>query len=94
MSLYDVIRRPIITEKTTALTETGKYVFEVAKDAPKARVKEAVEMVFGVTVLQVNIMNVKGKVKRFGRRPKQQRSWKKAIVKLQPGDKIELFASA
>ena len=94
MNLYEVLRQPVITEKTTALAEGGKYVFEVAKEAPKARVKEAVELAFGVRVTQVNVVNVKGKVKRYGRRPKQQRSWKKAIVKLQPGDKIELFASA
>ena len=94
MSLYEVIRRPIITEKSTVLAERGKYVFEVALDAPKARIKEAVELAFGVGVVQVNVMNVKGKVKRYGGRPKPQRSWKKAIVTLKPGEKIELFASA
>ena len=94
MSLYNVIRRPIITEKSTLLAEDGKYVFEVAEDSSKAQIKEAVELAFGVGVLQVNVMGVKGKVKRYGRRPKPRRSWKKAIVTLRAGDKIELFASA
>ena len=94
MSLYDVIRRPLITEKSTTLAEDSKYMFEVSDDAPKARIKEAVELAFGVSVVQVNVMSVKGKVKRYGRRPKPHRSWKKAIVTLKAGDKIELFASA
>lgn len=93
MSLYEVIRRPIITEKSTALAERGKYVFEVAPNAPKAVIKEAVELAFGVGVVQVNVMHVRGKLKRYGGRPKAQRSWKKAVVTLRPGDKIELFAS-
>ena len=94
MSLYEVIRQPVITEKSTAMAEDGKYVFEVAKDSPKARIKEAVEMAFSVNVIQVNVMNVRGKVKRFGRHPKAQRSWKKAIVTLREGDSIELFGGA
>lgn len=93
MSLYQVVRRPIITEKSTLLAEGGKYIFEVAKDATKTRVKEAVEHVFGVGVVKVNVMTVRGKMKSFGRKPKRQRSWKKAVVKLRPGDKIELFGA-
>jgi large subunit ribosomal protein L23 len=94
MSLWNVVRRPVITEKSTVLAETGKYIFEVSSDATKARIKEAVELAFGVEVNKVNVMSVKGKVKRFGRRPKAQRSWKKAVVTLRPGDKIEMFASS
>ncbi|MCL0102185.1 50S ribosomal protein L23 [Dehalococcoidia bacterium] len=94
MSLYNVVRRPLITEKSTALSEEGKYVFEVSDDATKARIKEAVELAFSVNVVKVNVMGVKGKVKRFGRRPKPLKSWKKAVVTLKQGDKIELFASA
>ena len=94
MNLYDALRRPVVTEKSTLLAEQGKYVFEVADDAPKARIKEAVEAAFGVSVTQVNVSSVNGKVKRYGRRPKARRSWKKAIVTLKPGDKIELFASS
>ncbi len=94
MSLYNVVRRPVITEKSTLFAEAGKYVFEVSPDATKARIKEAIELAFGVGVTKVNVMGVKGKVKRFGRRPKAQRSWKKAVVTLSPGDKIEMFASS
>ena len=93
MSLYDVLRRPIITEKSTLLSERGKYVFEVAGSSSKAQIKEAVKLAFNVQVKQVNVMNVQGKVKRFGRKPTQQRSWKKAIVTLKSGDKIEIFGS-
>ena len=94
MSLFDVIRKPIVTEKSTSLAESGKYVFEVAGDASKTRIKEAVETAFSVSVAQVNVMNVRGKMKRFGRKPKQQRSWKKAIVTLREGQNIELFGGA
>ena len=93
MNLYEVLRRPVITEKSTLLAESGKYVFEVLREATKPMIKEAVQKAFEVTVKQVNVMSVKGKVKRFGRRPKAQRSWKKAVVTLNPGDTIELFAS-
>lgn len=94
MSLYGVIRQPVVTEKSTALGALNKYAFEVSGNASKANVKEAVEMAFGVQVTQVNVMTVKGKMKRYGRRPKAQRTWRKAIVTLKQGDKIELFASA
>ena len=93
MSLYDVLRRPVITEKSTLLSEKGKYVFEVSDSASKAQIKEAVKLAFKVQVTQVNVMNVQGKMKRFGRKPTQQRSWKKAIVTLKAGEKIELFGS-
>ena len=93
MNLYEILRRPVITEKSTLLAENGKYVFEVRRDATKPMIKEAVQKAFEVGVRQVNVMSVKGKVKRYGRRPKAQRSWKKAVVTLNPGDTIELFAS-
>ncbi|GBD23891.1 50S ribosomal protein L23 [bacterium HR29] len=88
---YSVLRRPIITEKSTALAAQNKYVFEVDPRANKAQIKEAVEIAFGVRVKAVNTMNVRGKARRFGRRVTRQPDWKKAIVTLQPGDKIELF---
>lgn len=88
---YSVLRRPIITEKSTALASQNKYVFEVDPRANKAQIKEAVEIAFGVRVKAVNTMNVRGKARRFGRRVARQPDWKKAIVTLQPGDKIELF---
>ncbi len=93
MNLYEVLRRPVITEKSTLLAERGKYVFEVSRDATKWMIKEAVQKAFEVDVKQVNVMSVKGKMKRYGRRPKPQRSWKKAVVTLKQGDTIELFAS-
>ncbi len=94
MSAHDVLRRPVITEKSTRLAERGKYVFEVARGANKVQVKEAVQQAFTVGVTQVNMMNVLGKMKRFGRRPTRQPSWKKAVVTLKAGDKIDLFGNA
>ena len=94
MTLEKSLRRPVITEKGTLLAESGKYVFEVADNASKAYIKEAVEAAFGVAVTTVNVMNVKGKVKRYGRQPKARRSWRKAIVTLREGDKIDMFASS
>ena len=91
MHLYDVLRRPSITEKGTVLQTDGKYVFEVADKATKPQIKQAVEAAFKVKVTSVNIMTVRGKKKRMGRREVQGQSWKKAIVTLQSGDKIELF---
>jgi len=91
MHLYEVLRRPLITEKNTDLQIHGKYVFEVAEEANKTQVKQAVETAFNVDVTAVNIMTVQGKKKRMGRREVQRPSWKKAIVTLKPGDKIELF---
>jgi len=91
MHPYDVLRRPLVTEKNTAMQMQGKYVFEVADRANKAQVKEAVETAFKVEVIQVNVMTVHGKRKRMGRREVQKPSWKKAVITLKPGDKIELF---
>ncbi len=91
MHLYEVLRRPLITEKNTVLQAQGKYVFEVAGEATKHQVKQAVEKAFKVKVTGVNVITVPGKTRRVGRRQVQTRSWKKAIVSLKPGDKIELF---
>jgi len=89
--LYEVLRRPLITEKTTLLKEEDKYVFKVAKGATKHQIKEAVEKVFKVKVTKVNVIIVHGKTKRMGRREVTGPSWKKAIVGLEPGHKITLF---
>jgi large subunit ribosomal protein L23 len=94
VTLHSSLHRPVVTEKSTVMAEAGKYVFEVADNASKAYIKEAVEAAFGVAVVSVNVMSVHGKMKRYGRRPKPRRSWKKAIVTLREGDKIDLFASA
>ena len=88
---YAILKRPLITEKSTLMQEDGRYVFEVAKTATKLEIKEAVQESFGVTVIKVNTMNVKGKMKRFGPRFSQKRSWKKAVVSVAPGDSITLF---
>ncbi len=88
---YAVLLRPIITEKTTVLTGQDKYVFEVDIRANKNQIKEAVQVAFNVRVAEVNTMTMKGKPKRFGRRVVNRPDWKKAVVTLVPGDKIELF---
>jgi|TARA_B100001971_G_C17850933_1_gene363326 large subunit ribosomal protein L23 len=88
---YEVLRFPLITEKNTLLQSQGKYAFEVAREANKQQVREAVEVTFKVKVAKVNMMVVSGKQHRVGRRQVLSPSWKKAIVSLRPGDKIELF---
>jgi large subunit ribosomal protein L23 len=89
--LYEVLRRPLITEKGAGLQEQNKYVFKVAAGANKPQIKQAVEKAFGVTVTAVNVMTVHGKTRRVGRRQVLTPSFKKAIVSLKPGDKIEIF---
>ncbi len=91
MHLYEVLRRPLITEKDTILQTQGKYVFEVAEEANKNLIKQAVEKAFNVKVTAVNLMTVPGKERRIGRRMVLTPSWKKAIVTLKPGDKLEFF---
>lgn len=94
MDLREVLRRPIVTEKSTLMQERQKYVFEVAPDANKVQVREAVELVFDVNVLDVNIIKVRPKPKRRGMHSYQTRLWKKAIVTLSQDSKIELFEGA
>jgi len=91
MHLYEVLRRPLITEKATLLKEGNRYVFEVAKEATKPQIKEAVEKAFKVKVAKVNIITVPGKTKRMGRREVTSPTWKKAIVSLEPEYKITFF---
>ena len=86
-----MLRRPVITEKSTELQGQNKYAFEIAEGANKPMIKQAVEKAFKVKVLAVNVTTVPGKTRRVGRRQVLTRSWKKAIVTLKPGDKIELF---
>ena len=90
---YDIIKRPIITEKSMSMTEDKRYTFEVAKDANKIEIAKAVEQIFGVKVAKVNTINVSGKAKRMGAgRPGTTRSWKKAYVQLTADSKtIEMF---
>ena len=91
MHLYEVLRKPLITEKNTALQVENKYAFEVAKESNKIQIKQAVEKAFKVKVTAVNVMQVPGKTRRIGKRQVITHSWKKAIVTLKPGDKITLF---
>jgi len=91
MHLYEVLRRPLITEKSTNLHAEGKYAFVIANKANKVQVKQAVEKAFKVKVTAVNVMMVPGKTRRVGRRQVLTPSWKKAIVSLKPGEKIEFF---
>ena len=91
MHLYEVLRHPLITEKNTVLQAQGKYAFKVAEGANKHQIKQAVEKAFKVKVIAVNVMTVPGKERRIGRREVLTHFWKKAIVTLKPGDKIELF---
>ncbi len=91
MHLYEVLRRPLITEKNAMLQTQGKYAFEIAREANKPQIKQAVEKAFKVKVLAVNVMTVPAKTRRVGRRQVLTPPWKKAIVTLAPGDKIELF---
>ncbi len=91
MNLYEVLRRPLITEKSTAKQSAGKYTFEVAREANKEQIKLAVEKAFNVKVTAVNVMTVTGKMRKVGRRKLVSSPIKKAIVSLRPGDKIQFF---
>ena len=95
-NLYEVIRRPLITEKSTNLKELQHTLcFEVHRDATKPEIKKAVESLFSVKVADVRVARVHGKVKRQGRYSGQRPDWKKAYVVLKPGEKmIEFFDQA
>ncbi len=104
-SPQSIIKRPLLTEKTARLRETGggaaaaaegesyaqKVVFEVARDANKVEVRRAIESLFKVSVTDVRTLVVRGKLKRVGRYAGRRPSWKKAFVTLKPGDNIEFF---
>ncbi len=91
MHPHEAIIRPMITEKSTILQESGKYVFLVALNANKVEIKQAVESAFGVDVLDVNITKNRGKSKRFGPRFKKMPDIKKAVVTLKRGDRIQII---
>ncbi len=92
MNPYDVIIRPLNTEKTNIQNETFNQVsFEVRRDSNRFQIKESVEEIFKVKVEKVNTIQVKGKVKQRGRIIGKKRNWKKAIVKLMPGERIDFF---
>ncbi|MDR3592062.1 MAG: 50S ribosomal protein L23 [Negativicutes bacterium] len=87
----DVLIRPLITEKTTAMMQDNKYTFIVPLQVNKIEIRQAVEQIFKVKVLDVNTIRVLGKVKRMGRTQGKRPDYKKAIVKLAPGQTIEFF---
>jgi large subunit ribosomal protein L23 len=86
-----VVIRPIVSEKSYALLTANKYTFRVPDDAHKTQVRQAIEEIFGVRVLDVRTMTVKPKPKRRGYTAGKTRGWKKAVVQLHPEDHIELF---
>ena len=91
MEARDILIRPIVTEKSTALLEQGKYTFRVPLAATKIQIRQAVEQIFKVKVQAVNTMRYEGKLKRMGRTQGRRSDWKKAVVTLKPGEAIELF---
>lgn len=93
MHVYDVLKRPIVTEKSNAQADaTNQYTFEVDRRANKMQVKDAVETVFNVKVMEVNIVNIPAKRGRYGRLMVTKKSaFKKALVTLAPGNTIEFF---
>ncbi len=93
MNIYEVIRRPLITEKGVAVKDEQRtLVFEVARGANKTQIKKAVETLFKVKVEEVRTTNIRGKLRRRGRFSGYRPDWKKAYVKLQPGQKMPEFA--
>jgi len=84
-----VLRRPVVTERSTALREQNKFVFEVKLDATKGQIKDAVQAAFKVNVLAVNTARMQGKIRRRGARFGYQSDWKKAIVTLKEGQEIK-----
>lgn len=91
MEARDILIRPIVTEKSTALMEQGKYTFRVPLAATKIQIRQAVEQIFKVKIQAVNTMRYEGKLKRMGRTQGRRSDWKKAVVTLKPGEAIELF---
>ena len=92
MDIYSVIRKPLVTEKSTiARDEENKYLFEVDQRATKIDIRNAVEKIFKVHVVNVHTMNMAGKKKRIGRIAGRRRNWKKAVITLTPGSSIEVY---
>ncbi len=91
-SPYDIIKRPLVTEKSTLLKDKeNRYSFEVANDANKIEIKRAIEALFNVKVIRVHTLWMKGKKKRLGRFQGRTPDWKKAVATLRKGDSIEFF---
>ncbi len=93
MDKFQVIKRPIVTEKTTKLVESRKYTFEVDKNANKIQIKEAIEAIFNVKVTKVNVVNSLPKAKRVGQYSGFKPAVTKAVVTIAEGYKIDIYAS-
>ncbi len=92
MDAYQVLIRPVITEKSGFQSDSlHRYTFEVSSGANKMQIKKAVEQVFNVTVTDVNVMSVRGKSRRWGKVQGHTKDWKKAVVTVQPGQSIQFF---
>ena len=91
MNANDIIIRPVISEKSTELMESRKYVFQVSRDANKLMIARAMKELFNVTPEKVNVINMRGKNRRLRFKMGKRAAWKKAIVTLSVGDKIEIF---
>lgn len=92
--MHQILLRPVISEKSTNAAEANRQVvFEVLENATKAEVREAVEKLFDVSVTAVQVLNVRGKVKRFGKTPGKRNNWKKAYVRLAAGDDIDFLGT-
>ena len=94
MDAWTIIKRPIVTEKSNRLMEQNKYCFVVDPKANKHQIKQAVEEIFKVKVVAVNTMRMEGKFKRLGRSEGKRPDWKKAVVTLAPGSRIQFFEGA
>jgi len=95
LDAYRILQKPLVTEKGTLMSEKGNWVvFQVNGAANKLEIKKAVEQVFKVTVLKINTLTVKPKYRRFGRFTGKTKSWKKAMVLLKAGDRIDFFEGA
>jgi large subunit ribosomal protein L23 len=91
MNLRDVLTRPLVTEKSNAMMQDNRYTFVVPLTTNKVEIRQAVEQIFKVKVLAVNTIRVMGKTKRMGKTQGKRPDFKKAIVKLAPGQRIEFF---
>ncbi|HNX59506.1 MAG TPA: 50S ribosomal protein L23 [Spirochaetota bacterium] len=91
MNAHEILIKPVITEKATIIAEQNKYVFRVSNDANKDLISKAIKEIYNVLPVRVNIVNVRGKEKSLRLRSGRTSAWKKAIVTLKEGDKIELF---
>jgi large subunit ribosomal protein L23 len=95
MNPYDIIKRPLITEKTSIQKETANQLtFEVDRKANRVEIRRAIEKIFNVKVETVRTMQISGKFKRRGRTLGKRRDWKKAVVRLRPGERIDFFEGA